>query len=62
MKLTVKEAIQYTRISRATLYRMMKAHSIAYLKIGSRIFFDTTDLDKAFIRFPTNDEIREKLA
>ena len=44
--LTVPEACDYLRISRATLYRHIKQGKITPIKIGRRTLIDKSDLDR----------------
>ncbi len=43
--LTIPEACEYLRISRATLYRHIKEGRIKPVKIGKRTLIDKRDLD-----------------
>ena len=44
--LTVKEACEYLRIGRSTLYRHIKQGKIKPVKIGKRTLIDKNDLDR----------------
>lgn len=46
--MNVEEAADYLRISRATLYNLMKKGELKPVKIGKRTLFDTDDLKKFF--------------
>ncbi|EDP75545.1 helix-turn-helix domain-containing protein [Hydrogenivirga sp. 128-5-R1-1] len=43
---TVKEALEYLRISRPTFYRLIKQGKIKPVKIGKRTLIDKNDLDR----------------
>ncbi|MEO5356441.1 MAG: helix-turn-helix domain-containing protein [Nitrospirae bacterium YQR-1] len=43
--LNIKEASEYLRISRATLYNLMKKDVLKTVKIGKRTLFDKKDID-----------------
>ena len=42
--LTIDEAAEYLRVSRSTLWRLMK--EIPYIKLGRRVLFKMSDIDK----------------
>ena len=44
--LTVKEATQYLKISKVTLYKLIKQGKIKPVKIGKRTLIDKNDLDR----------------
>lgn len=44
--LTVKEACEYLRITRATLYQLIKKGKIQPIKIGRKTLIDQDDLDR----------------
>ncbi len=44
--LTVKEATQYLKISKVTLYKLIKEGKIKPVKIGKRTLIDKNDLDR----------------
>lgn len=44
--LTIKEACDYLRISRATLYRFINQGKLKPVKIGKRTLIDKADLDR----------------
>ncbi|MBN7296566.1 helix-turn-helix domain-containing protein [Mycobacteroides abscessus] len=52
--LTVEEALERLRISRATLHRLMAQGRIARVKIGSRSFVSATEITR-FINEPRGD-------
>ncbi len=43
---TVKEAMEYLRISRPTLYRLINQGKLKPVKIGKRTLLDKADLDR----------------
>jgi len=44
--LTFKETLEYLKISRSKLSRMMKAGEITFARIGKRVIFRKVDLDE----------------
>ena len=44
--LTVNEAVDYTRLCRATLYTFMRDGKLARLKVGGRTLIAKSDLDR----------------
>jgi excisionase family DNA binding protein len=44
--LTVEEAAEYLRVSRSTIYRLLKSHQIPAFKIGSDWRFNREQIDK----------------
>ena len=43
---TFKETLEYLKLSRSKLARMMKAGEVPYARIGKRILFRKADLDQ----------------
>jgi len=43
---TKAEAAEYTRISRATIDRLMKAGKVRFVKVGKKVVFRRLDLDR----------------
>jgi hypothetical protein len=63
MKLNIKEAVSYSKVSRATLYRLMdESKELASYYIGSRRFIESEDIDKLYKKICSNDEILNSLA
>jgi len=50
--LTRKETMEYLRICRGTLDRMMKKHDIPFIKMGKKVLFRKSDID-AFLESKT---------
>jgi excisionase family DNA binding protein len=44
--LTIDEAADYIRVSRATIWRLLKNKSLARIRIGGRTVVRRTDLDE----------------
>lgn len=47
--MTKREAMEYLRVSQATVDRLMKSRDLAFVKIGKKVIFRRRDLD-AYIR------------
>lgn len=47
--LTKAEAVEYTRLSRATLDRLMKSRELRHMKVGKKVLFRKCDID-AFLK------------
>ena len=43
---TKAEAAEYTRLSRATIDRMRKSGQLRYIKVGKKVVFRRSDIDK----------------
>jgi excisionase family DNA binding protein len=54
--LTVDEAAAYIRVSRATLWRILKSNSLARVRLGRRTLVRRTDLDALLVRSITTDK------
>jgi excisionase family DNA binding protein len=52
---TMDEACSYLRVSRSTLYRLMKAGGVVTHKVGSTYRFYETDLDAAMREVPIEE-------
>jgi excisionase family DNA binding protein len=57
--LTVEEVMKALRISRPTLYRLLKAKALEPVRIGKRVLFDVKDL-RAFIERSKGGEKQQK--
>lgn len=44
--MTRAEVIDYLRISSMTLHRLMKEHKFPYIKLGKRVLFRKSEIDK----------------
>lgn len=44
--MTVAEAAARLKVSRMTIYRMMKSERIKFLKLGDRRFFQKSDIEE----------------
>ena len=44
--LTRKEAMEYLRISRGTLDRMMRRRDLPFIKMGKKVLFRKADIDR----------------
>ncbi|MFZ7131967.1 MAG: helix-turn-helix domain-containing protein [Eubacteriales bacterium] len=42
--LTISEAVEYTRLSKPTLYRMTSTKKIPFLKVGGKVLFRLEEL------------------
>jgi hypothetical protein len=51
--LPIKEAIQWSRLSRAALYRRMKTGDIAAVKLGHRTFIRFDSLREFLAKLPS---------
>lgn len=44
--LTINEALEYLKISRGSLYKLMKQKAFPYIKLEKRVLFRKNDIDK----------------
>lgn len=44
--MTKAEAIEYMRISVATIDRLMKSRTLPFIKVGKKVLFRKSDIDK----------------
>jgi excisionase family DNA binding protein len=44
--LTKKELMEYVRISRGTVDKLMRSRELPYMKIGKKVLFKRTDIDR----------------
>ncbi len=44
--MTIAEAMQYLRISRSTMHRLMRKHALPYLKLEKKILFRRSEIEK----------------
>jgi len=44
--LTVNEALEYLKISRGSLYKLMKQRAFPYIKLEKRVLFRKKDIDR----------------
>ena len=44
--LTINEALEYLKISRGSLYKLMKQKAFPYIKLEKRVLFRKSDIDK----------------
>jgi len=61
MKLSIKEATAYAKVSRATLYRLMDGKpsrlSSHYIQGTKRRFIDSNDIDRLYIKVRSDAEL-----
>lgn len=43
--MTVKETAHFLRVSPSYVYKLVRLNKVPYLKIGSKVLFDISDLD-----------------
>lgn len=44
--LNIEELVEYTTLSRSTLYRKVNQNLIPYKRVGSKIIFNTDEIDE----------------
>jgi excisionase family DNA binding protein len=60
-KLTLKEACEYLKCGRTSMYEFARTGKIPVYRLNSRLYFDRADLDALYVRIQSNEELEAAL-